>query len=157
MERMNPATGLPFKHGEARADGYRFYRYERKRIKKNGFFVEAWLNPQAFMKATTNNSKCEASKKATERIRLQNRAKINEYKLKKGCCLCGYNQHACALDFDHRDPDQKLFNISQRVTKNWDSLLLEIEKCDVLCANCHRVRTYNEKHYKKDEQLCTNF
>ena len=59
-------------------------------------------------------------------------------KLERGCIDCGYNAHAEALDFDHVN-DDKLCNVSQ--CHNERQLLAEIAKCEVVCANCHRVRT----------------
>lgn len=62
-------------------------------------------------------------------------------KLARGCAECGYREHAEALDFDHRPDEIKLFNVSAQLNRSLDSILSEIEKCDVVCANCHRVRT----------------
>lgn len=67
------------------------------------------------------------------------RLHIRNIKLKAGCTDCGYNAHFSALDFDHVR-GEKSFAIA---TQNSLALsLLEIEKCEVVCANCHRVRTY---------------
>jgi hypothetical protein len=55
---------------------------------------------------------------------------------------CGYNAHPEALDFDHRDPAQKASMVSRIKTLSLESLMAEIAKCDVVCANCHRVRTH---------------
>lgn len=71
---------------------------------------------------------------------------INEIKLRKGCLLCGYKAHPAALDFDHRDRSSKLFSIGAhkgRVSK--DVLILEIEKCDILCAICHRIKSFENR------------
>jgi hypothetical protein len=47
------------------------------------------------------------------------------------------------MDFDHRDPALKLFNISEYGVKCALAVLIaEIAKCDVVCANCHRQRTH---------------
>lgn len=69
---------------------------------------------------------------------------IADYKLKFGCVECGYKKHSEALDFDHIK-GQKLFNISVAGQKgySWKTIQLEIDKCEVVCANCHRVRTRN--------------
>ena len=58
----------------------------------------------------------------------------------KGCADCGYNQHPAALDFDHCDGEAKLFNISARLTRSWDSILKKSINA-MLCACCHRIRT----------------
>ncbi|MGI8653641.1 MAG: hypothetical protein ACR2LC_00315 [Pyrinomonadaceae bacterium] len=62
-----------------------------------------------------------------------------------GKCLdCGieYNgQNACIFHFHHRDREAKEFAIgNQVVNKSWQRLLAEMEKCDMLCANCHEMR-----------------
>lgn len=57
------------------------------------------------------------------------------------CSKCGYDRCIAALDFHHRDPSIKEFNLKTSVP--WDRLVEEAKKCDLLCANCHR-----EEHYK---------
>lgn len=54
------------------------------------------------------------------------------------CVDCGYAGNAAALDFHHRDPGTKDFAISDFA--NWPKLLAEAQKCDLVCANCHRLR-----------------
>lgn len=48
-----------------------------------------------------------------------------------------------AMDFDHIDPKKKVNNVSSMLGRNIDCLVLEILKCEVVCSNCHRVRSYN--------------
>ena len=72
------------------------------------------------------------------------RAFIDGIKLASGCVDCGYAEHACALDFDHRDPELKSFRISERMQGNRELLRVEIAKCDVRCKNCHAVRTKSQ-------------
>lgn len=55
------------------------------------------------------------------------------------CERCGYNAHYGALQFHHRDPSQKEFEIGHRLSRSIDSLRNEAQKCDLLCANCHIV------------------
>lgn len=55
------------------------------------------------------------------------------------CRVCGYNRCVAALEFHHRDPTTKKFNLGKdNLLKAWDVVLSEAEKCDLLCANCHR-------------------
>ena len=64
----------------------------------------------------------------------------NEMKMMVGCKVCGYCQHPKALEFHHRNPSEKSFNISCAVTGlGIVKLLHEMSKCDVLCANCHAI------------------
>ena len=65
-----------------------------------------------------------------------------EYIMSKGgkCEICGYNKNLAALDFHHLDPDQKDFQIDARKFANskLSDLKSELDKCIILCANCHR-------------------
>jgi hypothetical protein len=70
---------------------------------------------------------------------------FNEYKKELSCIKCGFN-HPAALDFHHRDPSEKEFGISSYRQRNKEFILKEIEKCDVLCSNCHRIEHYNKTH-----------
>lgn len=72
----------------------------------------------------------------------KNRARTDAIKRERGCMDCGYNKHACALDFDHRPGEIKLFNVAALMSGVWARVEAEIAKCDVVCANCHRVRTF---------------
>lgn len=57
-------------------------------------------------------------------------------------------KHPAVLCFHHRDPGSKSFTISgdRRRTKSIRKLQEEIEKCDVLCVNCHTKRHWREKY-----------
>lgn len=60
------------------------------------------------------------------------------------CMDCGGVFPPWVMDFDHRDPTTKLFNVmsGKVLLKNREVLELEIAKCDVVCANCHHARTH---------------
>lgn len=61
-----------------------------------------------------------------------------EYKGGK-CKCCGYNKCISALEFHHLDPSVKEFNIGQKgYTRSWDKNKKELDKCILVCANCHR-------------------
>ena len=61
-----------------------------------------------------------------------------EYKGSK-CVLCGYDKCISALDFHHMNPQEKEFELSNRNIKlDWDIIKKELDKCIVVCANCHR-------------------
>lgn len=60
------------------------------------------------------------------------------------CHDCGDTFHKCMYDFHHTNPLEKKFEIAPALDRNWDTILEEIEKCVMLCSNCHRLRHYNE-------------
>jgi len=75
----------------------------------------------------------------------QKTKEIHEYQMEKGCMDCGYNAHPAALEFDHVS-GKKLFNIGEEVgNRSREKLWEEIAKCDVVCANCHSIRTANRR------------
>ena len=80
----------------------------------------------------------------------QERAAVRRGKLilmKGNCCsVCGYNKNRAALCFHHLDPQLKSFNLDARKCSNcnWDSLVAEAEKCQLLCLNCHAEIHYPE-------------
>jgi hypothetical protein len=77
----------------------------------------------------------------------QFKQKLAEIKEASGCVDCGITNHIM-LDFDHlRD---KKYNISRMIHDgfSWKAIKKEIEKCEVVCANCHRVRTHNRLNAK---------
>lgn len=55
------------------------------------------------------------------------------------CEICGYSKNLAALQFHHLDPNGKDSNMDMRKLSNskWEWCLSEIEKCQLLCANCH--------------------
>ena len=54
------------------------------------------------------------------------------------CEKCNYSTSQCAMDFHHRDPGEKDFKISKHLKKFGDSHKKELDKCMLLCSNCHR-------------------
>lgn len=57
------------------------------------------------------------------------------------CIRCGFD-HPAALEFHHRDPDKKRFEVSKKlshISVTIEELIAEAKKCDVLCSNCHRI------------------
>ena len=62
------------------------------------------------------------------------------------CFVCGYNRCIAALDAHHIDPSIKSFGLSQNgLTRSWEAIKAEADKCKLLCANCHR-----EEHHGRD-------
>lgn len=58
------------------------------------------------------------------------------------CIRCGYNRCIAALDFDHIDPSIKIFEVGSHSNYSLKRLIPEAMKCQLLCANCHREKTW---------------
>ncbi len=70
---------------------------------------------------------------------------LQKYKLERGCKDCGYCENVDALEFDHIR-GIKLSVVAKLVsTESW--LRAELKKCDVVCANCHNIRTQKRRRY----------
>jgi hypothetical protein len=89
----------------------------------------------------------EAKRRAAEAVsrKIKRRAAIvGRWKQRRGCADCGWRGHPAALDLDHVRGD-KVCGVAQMYTYSWDRVKQEIAKCEVVCANCHRIRTYERK------------
>ena len=76
--------------------------------------------------------------KAVQRRREKVRLMTVSYKGGR-CQVCGYDRCIEALEFHHLDPTQKDFGISHKgYTRSWEKVKEEVDKCILLCANCHR-------------------
>lgn len=74
---------------------------------------------------------------------------IEAYKRARCCADCGFSgeQFPYVLDFDHRDGGKtKKFNIGSwsHAVLSIKAITQEIEKCELVCANCHRIRTFRK-------------
>ena len=67
------------------------------------------------------------------------------------CIDCGWEGLYTGFDFHHRDPKYKKFNIGTIANKSWEIVKKELDKCDLLCSLCHRLRCFNktEKENKR--------
>lgn len=81
----------------------------------------------------------------------RNRKLIWNYLKTHPCVDCGESD-PIVLEFDHIDPKTKINSISNLAKQYhaWDSIQLEIEKCQVRCANCHRKRTAKQFNWYKN-------
>ncbi len=95
-----------------------------------------WLK----QKVTTPNPKQALQHRCIAR----GRAFLAKQKLEQGCKDCGWKEHAEALDFDHVRGEKK-FTVSSRAWWSIERLAEEVVKCEVVCANCHRIRTFERE------------
>lgn len=85
-------------------------------------------------------SDIEKSEKNYQRVknyRQKMKLRLVEYKGGK-CSLCGYNKCVKALEFHHIDPHKKDFQISRYSNLKWETVVREVDKCILVCSNCHR-------------------
>ncbi len=83
------------------------------------------------------------------RIRLKE--KLVEYKGGK-CERCGYNKCITALEFHHLDPNEKEFGVGNFEVLSFDKCKKEVDKCILVCSNCHREIHYEEYLKKQQEE-----
>jgi hypothetical protein len=87
----------------------------------------------------------ESFRERASRSRKNFKSLINDLKSKGYCIKCGEKEVIC-LEFHHRNPEEKLFEIADGITRFSHAIVLEeINKCDLLCVNCHL------KFHKKDD------
>jgi hypothetical protein len=125
-----------YKYGDKREDGYVWVGIRYARKKSDGTYPDDWRSPEAFKAKIESN---RANKKLVYDLISQ---EVNNYKIKKGCAHCNYNKEAVALDFHHANRDDKIINVSSHWKTSWkqyEKMKMEMKKCIVLCANCHRI------------------
>lgn len=102
----------------------------------------------------------QKNKKHRHEIKYANREKIRrfltQYLREHPCAVCNEDD-IVVLEFDHIDPKTKKFDIGKSVSGySIQSILEEIKKCQVLCANCHRRRTAKQRGWYKNLPSSSN-
>ncbi len=115
---------------------YKCYICKKCKVKKQ----------QNYIKDGGNEKRKEwrySKKGKISRIKSQNTyvKKFHDLKRDKPCVDCGKIFHPCAMDFDHIN-NNKEFSIAEKRHLPKELLLEEISKCELVCSNCHRIRTY---------------
>jgi hypothetical protein len=113
-----------------------------KELNSSATNIRYWLSK---FKLSTKKPKQTLRERTIKNVICQRNRSI-ERKLKfikslGGCCSkCGYNKNWAVLEFHHRNPEKKEIQLSLERIGHMaeEKLLLEVEKCDLLCANCHR-------------------
>lgn len=82
----------------------------------------------------------------------RNKAILRGIKIERGCAGCDERHPAC-LDFHHLDPSQKTFKLASPGAVSVGRLMREVEKCVILCANCHRKLHDEEGHVVIDDRV----
>jgi hypothetical protein len=91
----------------------------------------------------------DSHNRSRNQIREQNARMVFEHLSKHPCIKCGESDPV-VLEFDHRDESEKTESVSNLIrNSSWMRIELEIKKCDVLCANCHRRKSAAQFGYKR--------
>ena len=95
-----------------------------------------------YQKNNPNNS--------TRKRMIRNREFIRNYKKDKKCEMCGYNKYPEILDFHHKNKKIKTATVSNlmKTLKSLDVIQKEIDKCILVCPNCHRELHIKEGWWK---------
>jgi len=80
------------------------------------------------------------------------RQMVREIKEARSCVDCGYDGHFAAKQFDHLPGQIKMFEVSQVERASKQRILDEIDKCEVVCANCHAIRTYERAKLQREAE-----
>lgn len=91
---------------------------------------------------TRNNPVTQAA--YSKRRKAEFNQRIRAIKESTPCADCGGSFHFSAMDFDHIE-DNKLFGVAMFGGTKWEKIQAEIDKCEIVCSNCHRVRTWKRK------------
>lgn len=85
-----------------------------------------------------NKSECKtcANRRSNTRIKSQKLRAITH--MGGSCTRCGYDASPSALEFHHTIPAEKEYAWDEMRKMSWHKVLLELEKCILVCANCHR-------------------
>lgn len=95
------------------------------------------------MPRTPHQAALHAAQKARHKQRV--RRALIALKVSRGCLVCG-ERHPSCLAFHHRDPEGKEARVSKMYGASKARLQAEIEKCDVVCLNCH-----NKMHWQGED------
>ena len=107
-------------------------KYITKECKKHGLTEYIFVNIEQKYRCV----KCRSE--AVQKRRDKTKQILIEYKGGK-CEICGYNRCISALEFHHLDPNEKDFGIASKgYTRDIETNKKEVDKCILVCANCHR-------------------
>lgn len=87
----------------------------------------------------------ETDPETLKRINRKSKKKKKNFiaSFKEKCINCGYSESKAALDFHHTKTSQKKFLLSKGHHYSYEKIKKEIQKCIVLCANCHRTKHHS--------------
>lgn len=110
--------------------------FRKDKSQPSGYRYECKMCSRA--KQSTYTEKYGVTAEARNKVRRDAYyARIREYKLEHPCIICSEDEPT-VLEFHHIDPSEKDFQIAEGAHRNWEKVVGEINKCVVLCSNCHK-------------------
>lgn len=126
-------------------------QFSKNNQKKDGLNYRCKTCQKIYFKQHYQNNKQYYIDKAAEQNQkfLEVIEKTKQGRLKSGCSVCGV-YHPAILDFHHVDKNKKDFTIAKSRTKSKEKFLRELDKCIVLCSNCHRILHWRERNHNSE-------
>jgi len=141
------ADGLATKYKKRYED--EFLNLYAKTFCIKDYIIESKVKPN---KRSLSDKTVTIKKKVNPNIKTKQKKRLYVKRLKGelGCACCGFKENTDVLHFHHIDPTTKIANVSRMVSKNHslDRILLEIQKCRLLCITCH-----HKEHGIKDNYV----
>lgn len=130
---------MPYKDADQRREYYRAWYQANKDRKKAATAAYQREHPD-------KQREYDRKQKAKARDAYEARKAALVQLLGGACHGCGFD-HIGALQFHHRDPRTKQFQISDALQhrRDWSEVLIEAAKCDLLCSNCHDLHHWKER------------
>ena len=124
----------------------------RKNPEEKKEYNRKWreANPEALKEYYQTNK--DKFREHNKNNRKKQREFVQDLKKGKCCSRCGWNEHPCALDFHHIDASTKYKDIAMMTqTHSIKKLQEEIDKCILVCANCHRILHHEQRNTTNTE------
>lgn len=120
------------------------FKEKVQELKAQGKTITQIANELGRHRASVSRHFSESKRSWARDNRLKNKFEIDKYKVNKGCYLCSESDPR-VLQFHHVNSEDKESTISKMLSagRSLEKILKEIEKCEVVCANCH-LKIHNE-------------
>lgn len=118
--------------------------FNKSSVKKDGLATVCRLCNREYLKNHYYSNK-EYYYQKSKNTRRAYRERISKLKENTPCSDCGNKFPPICMDYDHIE-DNKINSVAVLVTiGSWESIMKEIEKCELVCSNCHRIRTQKRR------------
>jgi hypothetical protein len=118
-----------------------WYKNNREKvlIKRHAYYINNKYKIKQYLKKNKKYLKEKRQKEHKQYMILLHDLKIN------GCAICGYDKCDAVLQFHHVNPKDKLFSLHSQGSRKKETIIKEVNKCILLCFNCHMELHYGDK------------